>query len=200
MKFLISNINSLSKNIEDYYMYLTKERIDKIEKNIFAEDKKRSVISGLMINAIVECREEGIVDADALTDYKTAITKEGKHGKPFFEDSDIYFNVSHSGEYVVCAYGDKEVGVDIQKNKEIKDNLIRRISHEKDDKINPLAIWVIKESYVKLLGQGLSFDMRRCYIDFEKNMVIDMSGANKNAIFELHKISEDYLLSVCTYA
>lgn len=200
MKFLISNINSLSKNIEDYYTYLTKERIDKIEKNMFADDKKRSVISGLMINAIVEGREEGIVDADALTDYKTAITKEGKHGKPFFEDSDIYFNVSHSGEYVACAYGDKEVGVDIQKNKELKDNLVKRISHEKDDTVNPLAIWVIKESYVKLLGQGLSFDMRRCYIDFEKNMVIDMSGANKNASFELHKISEDYLLSVCTYA
>lgn len=200
MKFLISNINSLSKNIEDYYTYLTKERIDKIEKNMFADDKKRSVISGLMINAIVEGREEGIVDADALTDYKTAITKEGKHGKPFFEDSDIYFNVSHSGEYVACAYGDKEVGVDIQKNKELKDNLVKRISHEKDDTVNPLAIWVIKESYVKLLGQGLSFDMRRCYIDFEKNMVIDMSGANRNASFELHKISEDYLLSVCTYA
>ena len=39
-----------------------------------------------------------------------------EHGKPYLSDySDVHFNISHSGEYVVCSVSDKPVGVDIQK-------------------------------------------------------------------------------------
>ena len=37
----------------------------------------------------------------------------GKHGKPYLKNySDVYFNISHSGKYVMCAAGDMEMGVE----------------------------------------------------------------------------------------
>ena len=38
----------------------------------------------------------------------------GEHGKPFFENSNIHFNISHSGKYTLCAIGNTPVGIDIQ--------------------------------------------------------------------------------------
>ena len=34
--------------------------------------------------------------------------------KPYVKNNPIYFNISHSGEYIVCVVSDKEIGVDIQ--------------------------------------------------------------------------------------
>ena len=40
----------------------------------------------------------------------------GGKGKPFVaEREDVFFNISHSGVYVVCAVSDGEIGVDIEK-------------------------------------------------------------------------------------
>ncbi|MDO4532056.1 MAG: hypothetical protein Q4C06_08755, partial [Bacillota bacterium] len=42
----------------------------------------------------------------------------GKHGKPIVNSTNVHFNLSHSGSYAVCVYGDIPLGVDIQKIKE----------------------------------------------------------------------------------
>lgn len=34
----------------------------------------------------------------------------GKEGKPYFRDLPVYFNLSHSGEYVLCAVSTEEMG------------------------------------------------------------------------------------------
>lgn len=40
---------------------------------------------------------------------------EGEHGKPFLSyRPSLHYNISHSGEYVVCILADQEVGIDIQ--------------------------------------------------------------------------------------
>ncbi len=39
-----------------------------------------------------------------------------EHGKPYLKtDVPLFFNISHSGELVVCAFSDTEVGVDVEK-------------------------------------------------------------------------------------
>ena len=41
--------------------------------------------------------------------------KRNEHGKPYLEDRQgIYVNWSHSGDYVICAVADREVGIDLQ--------------------------------------------------------------------------------------
>lgn len=40
----------------------------------------------------------------------------GKEGKPYFRDLPFYFNLSHSGSYVLCVISAGEIGADIQQH------------------------------------------------------------------------------------
>lgn len=53
--------------------------------------------------------------------------KVDKFGKPYFEDTDIHFNISHSGCYVIAAVSDEDIGIDIQKIKATSIELLKRI-------------------------------------------------------------------------
>ena len=55
--------------------------------------------------------------------------KRNEHGKPYLEDRQgIYMNWSHSGDYVICAVADREVGIDLQyAGKEPKESLVRKL-------------------------------------------------------------------------
>ena len=55
-------------------------------------------------------------------------------GKPFFENGP-YFNISHSGKYIVMAVSNKEVGVDIEENVEKNMSSLIRIFNEAEAKM-----------------------------------------------------------------
>lgn len=89
----------------------------------------------------------------------------GKHGKPYLLGGEVYFNISHSGKYVVCAISKFECGVDIECIRPYKEALARRICSkneyklisESDNKnIKFLEIWTLKEAYLKNMGCGIT--------------------------------------------
>lgn len=42
----------------------------------------------------------------------------GAHGKPYLANfPDLFFSLSHSGDYVLCAVADREIGADIQQER-----------------------------------------------------------------------------------
>ena len=43
----------------------------------------------------------------------------GAKGKPYFQDIPVFFNLSHSEDYVCCVFSGQEVGVDIQYRKSL---------------------------------------------------------------------------------
>ena len=46
------------------------------------------------------------------------------HGKPYIlNDNQHYFNISHSGNYIICGTSDTEIGVDVEEVKEMRDIL-----------------------------------------------------------------------------
>ena len=81
-------------------------------------------------------------------------------GKPFFENGP-YFNISHSGKYIVMAVSDKEVGVDIEENVEKNMSSLIRIFNEAEAKMikehaDFYYLWCAKESLIKCIGSSIS--------------------------------------------
>ena len=94
--------------------------------------------------------------------------KRGEKGKPYFVGVDhLFFNISHSGDYVVASFSDREVGVDIERRRVARMEVARRFFHpeerrhlqemetsERDHRF--FDYWSIKESYLKYTGTGLT--------------------------------------------
>ena len=94
-------------------------------------------------------------------------------GKPYLTDfSDVHFNISHSGEYVVCGVSDKPVGVDVQKIGEYKPEVAKRVCNEmelKEIEESPdmsahfTKLWTQKEAVLKMQGRGIvGTDIKNC--------------------------------------
>lgn len=115
-----------------------------------------------------------------------------EYGKPYLPDyPDVHFNISHSGEYIVCAVSDKPVGIDIQKIGEYNSDVAKRVCNEKElvqienslDKASEFTkLWTQKEAVLKMYGVGIT------------------SGNIKNCL-DNHNIQseriDDYWVSVC---
>lgn len=109
-----------------------------------------------------------------------------QYGKPYFPDyPHIHFNVSHCQNGIMCGIHEKEIGVDIEKLLVYKENLAKRISHEREWKLMCEApdeeksrilgrIWVAKESYLKQQGTGINRDLRS----------LDFSGCIQDVFFQ----------------
>ena len=75
-------------------------------------------------------------------------------GKPYFpEHPDIHFSLSHTRTHVLCALADSPVGCDIESPRKISSSAMRFFcTPEELALFEPLELWVLKESFVKLFG------------------------------------------------
>ncbi len=102
------------------------------------------------------------------TGYSNSLMKNIKYNKfhrPYISQDGLDFNISHSGEFVVCAIGKEiRVGIDIEEIKPVnlKDFGMAMNVGEWDEILNAPApfdqfykYWTIKESVVKADGRGL---------------------------------------------
>lgn len=110
-----------------------------------------------------------------------------EYGKPYLKNNSIFFNISHSGDYIVCAVSDREIGVDIERIT-LKEMLIDRICTENEKKYpmtaeNFTKIWVMKESYVKMLGTGVGYGLQN----------VDTTRLDNVDIY----LKDNYYIAVC---
>jgi len=116
------------------------------------------------------------------------------YGKPYLSNySNVHFNISHSGEYVICAVSNKPVGVDIQKIGQYNYDVAKRVCNETElkqiedslDKASEFTkLWTQKEAVLKMYGTGIaSGDIKNC---------LDNHNVQSERI-------EDYWLSVYEY-
>jgi len=129
------------------------------------------------IRRIRECRNpnarrtliaSGMTLLSVFADYKADGSRVAysEKGKPYIKGHrNFFFNVSHSGDYVIAAVSGQNIGVDIQKPTPYSENLVRRILSEKDRErlsdrtVSDFAfLWAAKESYSKLTGVGIASD------------------------------------------
>ncbi|MDR1944040.1 MAG: 4'-phosphopantetheinyl transferase superfamily protein [Synergistaceae bacterium] len=120
-------------------------------------DRLRSLVAELLLYATLGPRE---------------IVREKSGGKPYIAGGP-HFSVSHSGNRAMLAVDDEPVGVDIEKWVEDDYTALAQVAFHKDERILLeraaieggfcqgkifFDIWTLKESYLKMLGSGLSRD------------------------------------------
>ena len=107
-----------------------------------------------------------------------------QNGKPFFKDSNIFFNYSHSKNYIACTISNYEVGIDIEEtSRNISDDIAKKYLNNEKSNLKRIEIWVKKESYSKLTGLGLQ-------MNFEN---IELKKIRKKNCFIKNK---DYMCSI----
>ncbi len=83
-------------------------------------------------------------------------------GKPVLSGyPNCHFNLSHSGEWAVCALSDTPVGVDIQQHRAVPARVVRRFTAEEQHWLEQhpkdfFDLWVKKEAFLKAIGTGLT--------------------------------------------
>jgi 4'-phosphopantetheinyl transferase len=76
-------------------------------------------------------------------------------GKPYFKNSNLFFNYSHSKNYIGCAVSSYEIGIDIEEtNRNINDDIAKKYLDNVIENEKRIEMWVKKESYSKLKGLG----------------------------------------------
>lgn len=128
-------------------------------------------------------------------------------GKPYLQGNPIYFNISHSGEYLAVAVSPKPVGVDIQETRPVKDGMYRKVVQEEEQCLigaerekDFLRLWSLKESFVKAEGKGLRIPMKDYYFVKENGKYsVIFSGQRACWTFKIEEIPADgYYVSACS--
>lgn len=134
-KLVIVSVNELNK-LDETYKYLDEERINKANNYKLLNDKKLSILAGLLIKAYTS----------------NDIIKYTQNDKPY-KDSLPYFNISHSNQYaIIYTSKNKEIGVDIE---EIKPHKVSKYLFNDNlyhSDIDIIKMWTLKEAIIKALG------------------------------------------------
>ena len=126
-------------------------------------------------------------------------------GKPFLKNcDDLFFNISHSGEYIVVVTDNKPVGIDIEKIKPLNEHMISRVCSEserdflkKSEDIDRdfTKLWTLKESMIKAKGRGITDGLKNYRFLVEDGNAVSLCG---KADIVVREDIEGYIVSVCS--
>ena len=195
MKIIYDNINNYSEIEYDYFLSLIKnEKQKKINKLINSDDKKRSILGEILFIKILD---EFKVNYNSIRIYKN------KYGKPLIKDLNIYFNISHSKDYVVCVAAENQIGIDIEYIRKINNNVVSQFAtfnertyiNNNDKNFNQkcFEIFTLKEAYFKCIGTNLN-NIRNVEFNIKKNTI---QCSDKNFNFKLLYPIDNYVIAVC---
>ncbi len=134
----------------------------------------------------------------------------GRYGKPYLANyPGLYYNTSHSGDYVIVSVSDSETGCDIEKIRDTDLSAARRYfcKEEYEDILRIpekqtevfFRYWTLKESFTKILGEGLILPMNAFRIDLTGTNVKVIQEINTDKYFFYEpEIAPGYHCAVCT--
>ena len=189
MKLYKYDIRDMNKSeYEKWFALMDEEKQNKVNRFRFDDDKKRTV-SGEML------ARKAISELCGVPEEKIIFGKTEK-GKPFAENIDVHFNISHSGNFVVCAADKKSIGVDIEEIRPVKLSVAKRVYTQDelcylfgytptDDDFNKtpdsqmlirfFELWTAKEALLKYTGTGIVDNLNGLYVD-RNNIIREFFG------------------------
>ena len=135
-------------------------------------------------------------------------------GKPFLPaQPEIYFSLSHSSGWAVCALSDRAVGVDIERREPGRRDVAQRFFHQDEIAyLNSLpprlredtfySLWVLKEAFVKATGSGLNLPLRSFCVNIQNEAQPTLQCDETDLPYSLSLLpfaaDFSYRLAVCT--
>jgi len=171
------------------------------------EDKIRHALGKLLI-------EKGLLEFGLEPNCLNHLV-EDEFNRPYLPACNIDFNLSHSGDYIICAFASgNRVGIDIEEISEINlDDFSSAMNEQQWQLIrnsrNPHAtffkFWTIKESMIKADGRGHSISLNDIHV-YDDFGIIDGKRwyyfkTEITSFYSAHisvRAKEDIIIKLCT--
>lgn len=158
LKYIVKNIKEFNKeDLNDFYLRIPKQKRMQIDKYKNYEAKTRTLVAEILLNNLL---------ASQNISYQNTKYFNNKYGKPYLKNSELFFNVSHSSDYVITTISNKEIGIDIEKVRKTSLKVINQFATSKEKKYilssdenieeRIFKIYTLKEAYFKMLGTNLN--------------------------------------------
>ena len=132
----------------------------------------------------------------------------GRYGKPFIPQyPNIHFSYSHCFDMAVCYISDTECGCDIEAvGRNIGERVMKRCFTEREiSAVNSCgsipkgaaALWTLKESYVKAIGTGLAYGMKKAELCMNNNRVVLADKEIADSCGFITLTDGEHIVSVC---
>lgn len=183
----------------EFLLQISTLKRKKIKKYTQTEDKYRTLMADLLVRYIIQTKLK--------IDNRNIAFNYNSYGKPYlYNHNGFFFNVSHSGNWVVCITHTNEVGVDIEKVQPIDIDIYEPIFKKEEFKDiiannNKLyrfyELWTKKESVVKFMGKGLSIPFKTFSVMENTIQNIKELDINYKIHFKQYRIGSEYIISGC---
>ncbi|WP_035347549.1 4'-phosphopantetheinyl transferase family protein [Alkalihalobacillus hemicellulosilyticus] len=192
-----------SHQFRNMLKHVSSEKQDKIKGYLRQEDALQSLLADLLIRSIIQSKLQ--------IKNEKILFETNKYGKPkVLNDSSICYNISHSGEWIVCAVHSTSIGVDVEKIRKVDLGIAKQFftREEQKDLLGKnveqrlpyfFDLWTIKESYIKARGKGLFIPLNSFNVIKNTHNDIQIVTKEKHPIyyFKQYFLEYGYKLSVC---
>lgn len=143
-------------------LYLTESEVVKRNRFIQKADKDRFTLGRYLIRSILPKYIKGLPPL-----FELLFTEKNK---PYLPNSEVHFNLAHSGEMVTLAVSDKPVGIDVEHIKSVQDmeslmqvcfnrREINSIKSSPNPQFRFYEFWTRKEAILKATGEGIATNL-----------------------------------------
>ncbi|MBQ9991422.1 MAG: 4'-phosphopantetheinyl transferase superfamily protein [Lachnospiraceae bacterium] len=178
---------------------VSRERKERVEACRIKADKLRCLAGGLLLEELL--RQNFHSPEELVREEKGRLVLPGQES--------FFFNLSHSGDYAACVVADFPVGVDIQQFRPIQKGLAKRFFqpqeaehiHKHTGKNKEelfFRYWSAKESYSKLIGEGLGKNFNSFAVRLEEGRIEDKRELREIYLKEYFCLPE-YSIAVSAY-
>lgn len=139
-----------------YYTIINKNKLD-----IILPENSKERLETLQSKYVLNCMLN-FFEIEKSDIFKTNL------GKPYFKNKNIFFNYSHSNNFIACAISNYNVGVDIEEtDRIINDTMVKICNFSENNKLEEL---VKREAFCKCTGKGISmFFDKNNFKNIDKN-------------------------------
>ncbi|MBE9222237.1 4'-phosphopantetheinyl transferase superfamily protein [Cyanobacterium stanieri LEGE 03274] len=205
LDLFLLNTNNFSSDLTYFKSLLSPDELDKIERFKNKLQGDRTCIARANLRIILSKHLN--INPDKI------IFNYNQKGKPFLKDySNLYFNLSHTDNWIIYGISNQLIGVDIEniskqvKFKQLAQRFFCPSEYALIDQVKPeneaqlfYTFWTAKEAYLKAIGEGLSGGLDSIELSYNflsENVEITSAKIREEWQIKNCKINDNYLVSV----